>query len=75
MNALLSAFYRPCPGSRPIRASPRCSTNHSGLSLSLESDVECADVEPCNSILLNKSSRPFLRKLDSALLSFIRNSC
>ena len=26
-------------------------------------DVECADVEPCNSILLNKSSRPFLGKL------------
>ena len=25
-------------------------------------DVECADVEPCNSILLNKSSRSFLRK-------------
>ena len=25
-------------------------------------DVECADVELCNSILLNKSSRSFLRK-------------
>ena len=36
MNALLPAFCRPCPASQPIRASHRLSTNHSGLSLSLD---------------------------------------